>query len=236
MIDRIAAIAAKRPVGVAAAVLVVLVPTLFSVFPKWGEWPLEARVPIVCAWLLVAAIAGFSAVLQSERVEQMATEPLNRRARLREAAAARLIRALLHPASSGFPAHYELRLFLLDQGSDRMVPAFESAGIAASGGWLRGQGATGLAWSANSRVLMRGHVVSDPAYGLTAEQQQRYASLAVVAAMPVRTARDRVIGVLTISSTTDDGFLDKPAAVLAHLELAQIIGRLLIDMLGGGAE
>ena len=219
-----------------AAVFLVLVPTVFAVFPeceKWADW---VRACILLAWILVALLAGWSTALQGQRIEQLAGGPLTRREKLREAAVARLIRALLLPDSSGFPEHYEFRLFLLDESSDRMVPAFASTGFESSQGWARGQGATGLAWNANSRVLIRGAHVADATYGLTAEQQARYSHLAVVAAMPVRTARDRVIGVLAVSSATDDGFLDGHEAVLAHVELSGVVGRLLVDMLGGGRE
>jgi hypothetical protein len=226
----------RRPVAVVLAVFLVLVPTAFTVFPHWGMWSLGVRIPVIGSWILAAAIAGWTTVLQSERVEALAAAPVERRDKLREVAAARLLRALLLPESSGFPNHYEFRLFVEDRASGRMVPAFESTGIADSEGWKRGQGATGLAWNANNRVLLRGRAVYDSTYGLTPSQQARYRDLAVVASMPVRTARDRVIAVLSVSSSHDDRFLDTPGALLAHLELAEVAGRILVDILGQSRE
>ncbi|MEA2475599.1 MAG: hypothetical protein QOE06_3514 [Thermoleophilaceae bacterium] len=189
---------------------------------------------VVFAWFAAAALAALSSTRQSRQVDELVGEPLTRRDQEREVAAARLIRALLSPEETGFPRHYEFRLFLMDKAAGRLLPAFESEGIDdAPEGWAPNQGATGLAWSANTRVLVRGAAVSDETHGLSPAQRKRYTKLQVVAAMPVRTVRDRVIAVLSVSSDNDDGFLDLPEAILAHLELAEVIARILIDILGG---
>jgi hypothetical protein len=224
----------NRVVTLLAALFLVLVPTLFSVFTEWTSWDDAPRAAVVIAWFAAAAVAALSTTRQSRQVDELVGDPLTRRDQEREVAAARLIRALLAPEETGFPRHYEFRLFLMDKAAGRLLPAFESEGIDdAPEGWAPNQGATGLAWSANTRVLVKGAAVSDETHGLSATQQERYERLRVVGAMPVRTARDRVIGVLSVSSHDDDGFLELPEAILAHLELAQVIARILIDILGG---
>jgi hypothetical protein len=225
----------SRLATILAAIFLVLVPTLFSVFTEWTEWDALPRVVIVVAWFSAAAFAAVSTARQSEHVEALVGEPLTRQEKEREAAGGRLIRALLNPEETGFPGHYVFRVFVMDETSGRLLPAFESEGIdVASQGWAPGQGATGLAWSSNNRVLIHGEAVSDATHGLSPEQRERYEHLQVVAAMPIRTARDRVIGVLSVSSETDDGFLELPEAILAHLELSEIVARILIDILGAG--
>jgi DNA-binding IclR family transcriptional regulator len=216
-----------------AALFLVLVPTLFSVFTEWTKWDALPRVIVVVAWFVAAALAALSTARQGRQVDELVGEPLTQREKERVVAAARLTRALLSPEQTGFPSHYEFRLFLMDPAVGRLLPAFESEGIdQAPEGWAPNQGATGLAWQANTRVLVKGRAVSDESYGLSATQQERYRDLAIVAAMPIRTARGRVIGVLSVSSTEDDGFLELPEAILEHLELAEVAARILVDILG----
>lgn len=220
-------------VTLVAALFLVLVPTLFSVFTEWTKWDVLPRVAVVVAWFVAATLAAVSTTRQSRQVDELVGESLSRRDEEREVAAARLISALLAPGQADFPRDYSFRLFLMDETTGRLLPAFEPEGIdPASEGWAPGQGATGLAWATNSRVLVEGPAVFDASHGLSQAQQDRYKDLAVVAAMPVRTVRDKVIGVLSVSSAINDGHLRSPDAILEHLALAEIVARILVDMLG----
>jgi hypothetical protein len=49
--------------------------------------------------------------------------------------------------------------------------------------------------------------------------------------MPVRSARNEVMAILTGSSTTDDGRLTSPDGKDRHAELADVLARVLIDIL-----
>jgi hypothetical protein len=98
-------------------------------------------------------------------------------------------------------------------------------------GWRIGTGAVGEAWQRAEYVLARGEEVSDATFGLTPDQQARYQSLAVVAAMPVTNAAGEVIAVLAGSSTDPDSPLTGPEGFDAHLLVAQEVARVLIDLL-----
>lgn len=73
--------------------------------------------------------------------------------------------------------------------------------------------------------------VSDSTFGLTEEQQQRYRPLKIVASAPVPNARGQAIGVLSVSSDEDQDALLSPHGRTLHLELAEVVARVLIDIL-----
>jgi hypothetical protein len=222
-------------VAIVAGLLLLLIPTLFSVFPEWTRWSDPVRIAIVALWFATAVLGVTSAARQSRQVEELVGEPLRRRQVDREVAGAELVRLLLTPTAMGLPAHYEARLFLPDD-SGRLMPSFEREDIEAAEGWEPGQGATGIAWQRNTYAFAENEEVSDDTLRLDQQQQQRYRRLNVVASMPVQDARGRAIGVLSISSPVNDGKLLTPAAVERHAELARIVGRVLIDILRLGHD
>jgi hypothetical protein len=221
----------RRETAVIAGLLLVLVPTLFSVFVEWTRWADGIRVAVVAGWLLAATLVVTATARQSEHVEELVGTPLARRKRDREVAARRLIRTLLGPGATRFPDHYELRLFLPTGPEERLMPSYERGEIDESDGWASGQGATGLAWSRNAYIRVEGRRVTDKAFGLTGDQVARYGALKVVAAEPVRNSRGRPIGVLSVSSKTNDGFLMSHDGLVEHIELAEVLARVLIDVL-----
>jgi len=232
----LARIAARRTVAVLAGLLLVLVPTLFSLFPEWQGWSAAVRVAVLLVWVLAAVLVVTATTHQSEQVDKLLEGPQGRRERQRMLAGARLLRALLSAEQTGLPEPYEFRVFLPSEDGERLLPSFESGGLEESEGWEAGQGATGYAWSRDAYVTVSGDAVSDGTYGLTQDQQRRYANLEVVAAAPVHNARNRVIAVLSVSSTNDDGRLTGPEGTDLHLELAEIVARVLIDVLGVSRE
>jgi hypothetical protein len=221
--------------AIGAGLLLLLIPTLFSVFPEWTRWSEPVRAGIVALWFATAVVGVTSAARQSRQVAELVGEPLRRRDAHREAAGAELVSILLSPAAMELPDHYEARLFLPDDRG-RLMPSFEREDIDDSEGWLPGKGATGLAWKRNTYVCAWDDRVSDATLGLDDEQQERYGKLRVVASMPVQDARGRAIGVLSISSGINDGKLLAPEGVDRHIELAQIVGRVLIDVLRLGHD
>jgi hypothetical protein len=228
--------AMRRSTAVAAGVVLVLVPTLFTVFPRWADWSLAPKLLVLVAWLFAAVVAVRASAMQSEQVHDLVGTVRRRRDEGREAAGRFILRELLRPEAARFPPDYEFRLFLPDETGTRLVPEYESAGQSPSDGWNVGQGATGTAWSSASYVRVRGPAVSDGTYGLTAEQQTRYRTLAVVAAAPVLNARVKPIAVLSVSSSRDDGFLFEGEGPLRHADLAEVVARVLIDIFAIGRD
>ncbi|MDQ3710189.1 MAG: hypothetical protein M3387_12945 [Actinomycetota bacterium] len=227
MLSRISPVE-RRLVTVAGVVLAVF-SVVLALFPGVQGIPLWARVAIGAFWLLGTLLLRRGASRQQDQLDELLEPPLERRDLQRRVAGARLIPALL--ASSGFPASYEFRLYLLDADEDRLLPSYEPEGSPSSTGWAVGQGVTGRAWQTGEYDAARGEALVDPGYGLDAEQLQRYAGLQVVAAMPVRSARNEVMAILTGSSTTDDGRLTSPDGKDRHAELADVLARVLIDIL-----
>lgn len=227
---RVDAIARRRELAVGSGLLLVLVPTLFSIFPKWATWPVLLRVAVVVGWFVCAWIVVRSTARQGEQVNKLVGVLLARRTKARQAAAARLIRVLL-TSDTGYPDHCEFRLFLFDKQKGRLMPSFEPGQIEGSEGWAPDQGATGHAWSSDTRVVVTGQKVSDGTWGLTATQQERYKHLQAVAAYAIRDDLGRPIAVLSVSTEEDDGFVESDAALHAHIQLANAVGRVLLDVL-----
>lgn len=219
-------------VNAPAAVVLVLVPTLFSVFPRWSDWTLVPKLGVLAVWLVAAITVISAGVDDSERLHDLLDGTGRRRDLAREVAGRFILRTLLSPDAAGFPSHYKLQLFIPDDDGLHLVAQYGSSGDLPSEAWAIGQGATGAAWASCSYVRVRGSKVSDGTYGLNEQQQERYRALRVVAAAPVLDASVRPIAVLTASSTIDDGFLFTGGGPAHHRELAEVIARVLIDNFG----
>lgn len=219
-----------RTVAVIAGLMLVLVPTLFAVFPQWSRWPVPVRICVIVIWLCAAGVVVLTGAQQTERIEDLLRPGRKRRDLARSAAGQRIIRSLLVPEATGFPADCEFRLFLPDRSGTRLLPDYESIGSSQSEGWEVGRGATGMAFSSASMIRVHGAAVSDATYGLTPEQQERYRDLQAVVATPVLNARVVPIGVLAVSTNSDDVFILGDAAAERLRELAEIVARVLIDI------
>lgn len=224
-----------RRVGISAGVFLILVPTLFSVFPGWASWPGWTRAIIIAIWLLVALFVVTATARQSAQVEDLVGKPLKRRHQQRYLSGSRLIRLHL-TRETGLPDHYEFRVFVYDRELKRLVPSYGPHKVDELDGWEVGQGATGLAWQREEYVLARGDDVSNDTHGLTPEQQERSKELQIVAAMPVTNAREQVIAILTGSSNNDDGQLASDEGREKQQELSQVVARILIDVLQVGRD
>jgi hypothetical protein len=223
----------KRWSAVLAGVLLVLVPTLFSVFTEWTRWSVGVRIAVLAVWVIVAAFVVAGSALQSEQIKELVGRPLRRRELARQAAAHRLIHALLAPPATPLLGNYEFALYLPNKRRTRLLPEYRSA-AEPDEGWDIGNdsihGITGAAWSSNGYTAERGEKVSDSTYGLTPAQQARYAHLTGVAACPVQNARLEPIGVLTVSTSDVDPPVYAKEFVEAVIGTAQIAARILIDI------
>lgn len=138
---------------------------------------------------------------------------------------------LLTDKDQGPLAGCGFHLFLYDAEVERLLPALEPAATLPSQGWNAGQGATGEAFRRGEYVLVTSADVHNGTYGLTIEQQERYRHLALVAAMPVKTASGRTIGVLSASTDDCSSAAGSPEGFDEHLELAVFSARVLVDLL-----
>jgi hypothetical protein len=68
----------------------------------------------------------------------------------------------------------EFRLFMYDDITKLLMPAFVEEPESTARGWEPGKGATGVAFSENRYVIATGDETHDETYGLSHEQQQKY--------------------------------------------------------------
>jgi hypothetical protein len=220
-----------------AGLLVLLVPTLFTVFPGWGlHWSVPAKLLALIVWLAAAAVAVVSAIRQGQQVDDLVTQ---RQDQSRTEAMERLIRLALTPPGSGLPNGHHVQMFLPSADQARLIAEFDPDHVGPAEGWRIDQdppqAVTGAAFKTNSYIFARGAAVSDATYGLTPEQQARYRELTGVAATPIQNARGRPVGVLTLFTSEPDPKVSEPDVIIRLVALSEIVGRLLIDV-GGKAS
>lgn len=224
----------RRFRAVFGGITLLLVPTLFGLFPNWGtDWTLVPKLLVLAAWLLAAIFGVLASVRQGEQLSSLAADQRKRELQGRSVALRKLIHAALLPQVTGLPAEYEVQIFLPGPDRKRLMPAYDPSQAGPAEGWLvdrdPAQGVTGTAWKINSYVFAPGRLVSDETYGLTPQQQERYRSLTAVAGAPIQNARGEPIGVLTLFTTADDADIDDDFVIL-HVAAAEIIARLMIDI------
>lgn len=210
------------------AISLVAVPTAFDLYPEWTTGtPLWARGVVTGAWIVVVYLTSRSALAQGERIDELLEPALERRGKQKQLAARRLI-GLLLKRDHGLPSHYRFHLYLPDEVRHEMTPVYPAEGDPPS--WRYGCGVTGEAWRRKAYVVARGVATHDATFRLTPSQKKQYANLQVIAALPLWDDRQRPIGVLTCSSSNDDGRLVSADGFDRHQELAQICSRILIDV------
>jgi hypothetical protein len=157
---------------------------------------------------------------------------IDRVSRARYTAADLFIRRLRdHPG--GVLEGSSLHLYLADETGLVLVPAFESDRVGGGADWWHvGQGIVGRAWRDKDALTARGEEIMQDIGDLPAPRRERYAALAVVAAVPVLNAVGRPIAVLGASSTDPASGLDTPEGIESLVTHADALGRVIVDLLG----
>jgi hypothetical protein len=220
----------QRPIAFVSGLVLVLVPTVFTIAPGFAKWNGWWRVAIAGGWIVAAAIAVVASLQQATDVERVVGAAAQQDRLQRLGAIIEVLKLLLgHPP--GDLRRFGVQLFLIDRTSDRL-----RAWNGDEEEWAVGNGATGYSYFNQDQVIARGTTVHDGSYGLSPEQQQRYAELRCVVATPVTSSDDHRLGVLTFYSATDSASLRSEEGLEAQLRLALVISRLLEDVLGGQVE
>lgn len=211
----------RRVAYVALGVFGVAVPTAFTVLAaETSKLHVAIRLVLVVLWIVIVAVATWSAAKQQDRLQQSVelwnpgstreqdSLDLNDEWSAREVVVAdAAIRFLLASRWPGIPGHYRISAYLWDEDDHRLKPAYGEADSDDEVLWFEeGGGATGRAWADEDLIVARGEAVSDGQYGLTEAQQQRFADDQVVGAAPMW-LNDQKVGVITAISGRDDGFL-----------------------------
>lgn len=126
-----------------------------------------------------------------------------------------------------------LNLFLpVDDGS-RLLPALVTGDDRSQDSdWRAGEGVVGRAWQAGEPVTARGEEIGAGLEQLAAERRGRYGRFTVVVAVPVLNSAGRPIGVLSAVSLSPASGLDAPDCLSELLTRADVLARVLVDLLG----
>lgn len=215
-----------------SGLVAVAVPTIYTVFPELSDTAgVLPRAVAVSIWVLSVAFVVVAAYRQSSLVTSLLRDPLDRIEQAREVAGLRLLSALLDH-DSGPLQPVQFRIFAYDADEGRLMTSWLPRGVTANGpGFAPGEGVVGVAYESESYQHAFGEDCRNDSFNLPPEQQERYADLNMVAAMPMFNARKRLIAVLSASSRDETRHLTHGAGRQDFLELAMVASRVWIDVL-----
>jgi hypothetical protein len=214
-------------VGLALALLAV--PTFASLFPGFiDRTPRPYRVAVMVGWLGVAAIVT-AASQQRETADGSMT-------RANQQIVLRHFLALVLGPHTGLPTYYRFSFYRIDGTGNLLLPWYPSQSVDPNNDptVLRvGQGAAGYAYERQEMVFAVGGDVSSPEFGLSPAQQDLFSGDVIVGAIPIRLATNELVGALSVTSHTNDGYFVSetndvhPDGVALLQRLADEIGDLL---------
>lgn len=223
----------RQVARILAALVIVFVPTAWSVFPGWGEWNIDIRILAMVGWVLAAVVVVVTTDKQNRMLAYLMGD-VSESVRLRkEAAGLRAITMLLSNPPDPFRG-CRVSVFVADPGSSVLRHFVDSHPHEPRDNFEVGQGATGYAFMRNEQVRVRGVTVSDGSYGLDTEMCDHYKKYQVVISTCMWDYNNSPIGVLSTMATEDDGSLVTDDALFVHLNLAAVVGQLGIDLLRWG--
>lgn len=217
--------------ALAVGIVLLAVPTFFTVFPSWTDWSSWGRGALLAVWSMTAMITIASASKRDEAIQQLSEDRKAQLRRLRLIATAELLGALLRPGTKNIPEHYEFTVYLYDDQQKMLRPiwpAIDFRGAPDPRVFASGNGATGSAWRDRQMVVVTGSEVANAKYGLTGEQQTYFAGYQTAVATPIWEDATTPFGVLTVLGTADDGYFSdqSPGRDSLHV-LSDTIGVLL---------
>jgi hypothetical protein len=192
------------------ALVLVAVPTAYTIFPEWGAdartgW----RVSILAGWIVLAGMGALLTTATDRRLHAMVAEE-----RLEQVRAARRsqisdqFRVILVPGVADIPPQYQFTVYVPTPNNAFLIPVFPPAlDYTDPAIFPVGAGATGKAWqSPDGSFVVVGDAVSGPEHGLSKAQSTRYGSYQAAAATVIYAEDRRPVGVLTAIGRVDDHF------------------------------
>lgn len=220
----------SRARALTTGVVLLAVPTAFTVVPAWTTWHGLIRAGILALWLGLAIGAVGAAVLRDETLGALASVRQSSMSQLRQIGLYGALREVLRKGSRGIPPHYELTLYWHDTDSERLLVYYPPSPTPGEDvrDFAVGCGATGTVWQNPAEVVVvSGDAVANAAYGLTPEQQALWKDHRAVAASVVWRQGVQKIGVLTAISKTDDRFFSGIGGQDSLRALAEVVGVIL---------
>jgi signal transduction protein with GAF and PtsI domain len=132
-----------------------------------------------------------------------------------------------------------LHLYLPDDEQRLLVTALEhdlDRSRFGREGWAVGQGIVGRVWRDGDAIVARGVDIVTALGDLAEAYREPYEDLAVLVAVPIVNANDRTIGVLTAHADNQETRLDSPEGLAQLLALAEVLARVLVDLLGWATD
>jgi hypothetical protein len=137
---------------------------------------------------------------------------------------------------TGVLAGVQFRVYTYDADTDRLLPIYGTDSTETPESWQPGHGVTGQAYLSGGYVTAVGDATHDDTFQLTDAQKARYAAITQAAAVPVFNASRRVIAVLTAWTEEPDSQLISTQGETAVVALAQLVARVLVDLLGWSTD
>jgi hypothetical protein len=132
-----------------------------------------------------------------------------------------------------------LHLYLPDEEQRLLVTALEhdpDRSRFGREGWAVGQGIVGRVWRDGDAIVARGRDILRALDDLAETHREPYLDLAVLVAVPVVNANDRTVAVLTAHAADQTTRLDSPEGLAQLLALAEVLARVLVDLLGWATD
>lgn len=233
---------ARRRGVLVAALALAAVPTAFDVFPELAKWPAERRIGTFLLWSVAAAGLARGSLAHEERVGRVVEEAEGGLAAARAAVLVEFLRLALSPSVSRIPGNWEVTIYVPFPSTGLLHPLYPERvdDVEDPRVFLEGTGATGQAFKRDEPVFAFGDAVSDDEHGLDDDQQSAFAQYTAVGALPIRGGDGRPIGVISVITALDDGWLGQLVegrhtagpgeAVLARV--AVVLGDALEALLG----
>lgn len=221
----------SRARALAVGVVLLAVPTVFTVVPGFTTWNGWWRILVLIVWSITAVVTVVVASVRDEAIQSLSDD---RRAQLRSVrriAYAEVIESLLRSGTKGIPEHYEFTVYIFDDQQGLLVPTWPWIDFRDQPDprvFAPGKGATGTAWRDERMILVTGSEVYNAKYDLTTQQRKYFKPFRVAAAVPILEDGTTPFGVLTVLGTEDDGFFSGDGPGRSNLfVLADVVGVVL---------
>jgi hypothetical protein len=217
------------------------VPTVYTLFapevvaPVVGASSFKLRVLVGAIWAAFAVIAIIRQGSLDRRMQRVLGGRLDERAEVVRVAVDEILGALVDSGTQGTPMGFSWRVFVFDDVRALLLPLYPAGSDTevAELSFKSGDGAAGRAFRDGGIVVVLGDAVSNTDYGLTTEQQTRFARYKSVAAAQM-SWEGHPMGSLCAISESEDGYFSTAPGRAVLFRLADTVAAVLAVMLGIG--
>lgn len=223
--------------SVAAAVVVVAVPTVYTVFAaEIGEGRQRTRILIAVLWGVAAVCLAYRAARREHQQDDALSElvcsrAVEQRERLRRSID-HALDALLRHDQTGFPPSYDVWVHaaVLRHGDVLLEPWWPDTASSSDEMTFRVDcGITGKAWGVEEPIVAIGADAVGRRSGLTLQQQNLFRDGRTIAAVCIF-SDGYPVGVLTAYSQAEDGYFEQEGNLERLRDLSAVVGGLIAGL------